>query len=509
MTDATVKEGRKLPAIWLVPLIAVLLGLWMVVYNYLNEGPEVIITFENAAGIVAGKTKLKALDVELGVVQTVELSEDMQGVVVTAKLERFAIPMLREDTQFWVVRPRVGPGGISGLGTILSGGYIKLQDGTGKEGRREFIGLEKPPVKQAGEPGLKILLKSERAGSVSTGDPILFRGFQVGVIEDTIFDLENQNVTYAAFIDAPYDELICGNTRFWNASGINIKTSTEGVDLEINSLQSILVGGVAFSLPEGASRGGPIENGETYKLYPDRPSMEIKTYLHSFPLVVAFTQSVSGLVPGAPVEYRGIRIGTVERILIKELATSTQSRQAYGAAIPILIRFEPGRIGLPDTEESAKDFGATLNRGVRNGLRATLTTGNLITGKKLIAFDYYPDAEPAEIEEYFGYRSIPTLPSGIEGIQQQISNLLTKLNDLPLDPVVREAQATLEELNATLDSYSPDSENAEQINDTLSELNRTLRSIEELSRRLSDKPNSIIFSPPVEEDPIPEKGASQ
>ncbi|MGI9290309.1 MAG: intermembrane transport protein PqiB [Gammaproteobacteria bacterium] len=508
-TSATVKPGRKLTGIWVIPILAALLGLWMVIYNQMNQGPEITISFDTATGIEAGKTKIKSLDVELGVVLSVELSQDMKNVIVTAQLEKFAEPLLREDTQFWVVRPRVGPGGISGLGTILSGGYIKLEDGVGKRGQTDFIGLDTPPVTPAGAPGLKILLESDRAGSVSTGDPILFRGYQVGTIEKTIFDLENQKVTYAAFIEEPYDQLICGNTRFWNASGIDIRTSTDGLDIEVNSLQSILVGGVAFSLPEGVSRGGSISNDQMFRLYSNRQQMEEKFYDYGFKMVIPFAQSISGLEPGAPVEYRGIRVGTVDRLMLEELAGSSLSKAAYGAPIPVLIRFEAGRFGLPDTQESADAFKATIGRAVRNGLRATLISGNLITGKQVVAFDYYPDAEPADLEEYFGYPAIPSLPGGIQRIQDQINSLLTKLNDLPLEPAVEEMQATLQELSATLDSVSPDSDNGTQVNQSLQELNRTLRNIDMLTRQLAEKPNSIIFSPPVQEDPVPEVGESE
>ena len=504
-TTATVKPGRKLPAIWLVPVVAVLLGVWMVAYNYMTQGPEITITFATADGIVEGKTKIKMLDVELGVVESAELSKDLQQVNVTAQLERFAMPLLREDTQFWVVRPRIGPGGISGLSTILSGGYIELEAGTGKTGRKKFLGLERPPVTPAGTPGLKIFLDSERAGSVSEGDPILFRGFQVGQIEEIKFDPDLRRMSYTVFVEQPYKKLITASTKFWNASGVNIYASAEGIDLEISSLQTLLVGGVAFTQPEGAKEGSPAKNGDRFKLYPNKESIGDKTYKHYFEMVVAFTQSISGLSDGAPVQYRGIRVGTVQRVLMKELANSSESSAAYGAPIPVLIRFEPGRFGLQDTQEDADRFQGTLAKAVANGLRGSLLTGNIITGQLLIEFDYYPDAKQAEVGDYFGYESLPTLPGGMQRIQEQISSLLAKLNELPLEPVVVEAQATLRELNATLDSFSPDSQNGEQLNRSLSELNRTLRNIDELTRTLSEKPNSIIFSSPVEKDLVPEK----
>lgn len=516
MTDAVaqVKPGRKIPAIWLVPIVAVVLGIYMVVYNFMTEGPEITIEFPNAEGIEAGKTKIKSLNVELGVVQGVELTEDMNAVRVTAKLERFAIPLLKEDTQFWVVRPRVGPGGVSGLGTILSGGYIQLSDGVGEAGRREFTGLDRPPVTPAGTPGLKLQLISTGVGDVSAGDPIVYRGFPVGQVEKREFDPSTSEIRYDVFIKEPYKELVTANTRFWNASGISLTASAQGLELDVGSLQSVLQGGVAFDLPEGKEAGAPAGNGDVYALLPSRDDVNKKVYEHYLDVVVAFEQSVSGLTPGAPVEYRGIQIGTVQRLMIAELMGQDISQrgdtdQTYGEPIPVLVRIEPGRLGLPDSQEVVDLFRTDIEAGVGYGLRATLKTGNLLTGQLLIAFNYFPNAEPAKVTEFYGYQQLPTLSGGIARIEQQVVDLLNKLNDLPVEQVVDDIDELIVELNATLDSVSPDSQTGEQLNRSLSELNRTLRSIEELSRKLSDKPNAIIFSPPVEEDPVPGIGTEE
>jgi paraquat-inducible protein B len=338
MTEATasVTPGRKVPAIWLVPIVAALLGIGLVVYNYLNQGPTVTITLSTAEGIVPGKTKIKALNVELGVVGTVELSKDLQQVVITAELENFARPLLTEDAQFWVVRPRIGPGGISGLGTILSGGYIKLEAGTGKAGRKKFVGLDNPPVTPAGSPGLQVYLKSERAGSVSAGDPVLFRGYRVGSVESAEFDAADESVRYSLFIDQPYDALVSKNTRFWNASGINLKVGASGVDLRLGSLQTLLVGGVTFDLPDGVIAGKKAEDGESFTLFANLDAVNRKSYTNYVDYVVSFKQSVRGLKPGATVEYRGITIGSVQRLMIAELAAD--SIKGEGDPIPVLIR---------------------------------------------------------------------------------------------------------------------------------------------------------------------------
>ncbi|UCG72823.1 MAG: intermembrane transport protein PqiB [Chromatiales bacterium] len=538
MTEATatVKPRRKVPVIWLVPIVAAVLGIWLVVYNFLTEGPEITIPFSTAEGIQPGKTKIKSLAVELGVVDSVELTEDLSRVVVKAKLERFAKPLLREDTQFWVVRPRIGPGGISGLGTILSGGYIRLEAGTGKAGQKIFTGLDAPPVTPAGTPGLAIILESARAGSVTAGDPVLYRGYRVGAVESTDFDPDSQRVSYGLFINEPFDALVTKNTRFWNASGITLKAGAEGLEVELGSLQTLLVGGVAFDLPDGVLAGDRADNGDNFALFANRQAANRKSYDNHTDYVVSFTQSVRGLAAGAPVEYRGIQVGTVQRLMIRELAED--KIQGEGDPIPVLIRIEPARLGLPDSPAAVAEIDNAIRVGLARGLRARLQTGNLLTGASIIGLDFFEDAGVAELGEFAGYREIPTLAGGIAGLEQKLNQLLAKLNDLPLEPALRDLSATLEslratvddirgalnsdeareitdsinsalrEINTTLDSISPDSPAGDRLNRTLGDLNQTLRNLESLTRTLSDKPNTLIFSPPVSEDPVPQQGTS-
>ena len=538
MTEATatVKPARKLPAIWLVPIVAALLGIWVVIYTYMNEGPTIEISFSDASGVEEGKTKIKMLEVELGVVESVELMEDLQGVVMTAKLERFARPLLKEDTRFWVVRPRVGPTGVSGLGTILSGGYIKLAAGTGETGRRQFVGLDDPPITPPGTPGLTLNLTSAKAGSVTVGNPVLFRGYRVGEVDSAEFDVEQQRMTYTLFIKEPFDSLVTQNTRFWNSSGISLQASAGGLKLEVGSLQTVLIGGVAFDLPNNTTPGQMAQDGDRYALFPNRDAIEVQSYDHHADYVVSFSQSVSGIRPGTPVEYRGFTVGSVQRILIKALVA--EQLTGLGGPIPVLIRLEPGRMGLPDTQESVARFEAAIQEGVKHGLRASHRSGNLLTGSSLVSFEYHPEQGAAELGSFAGYTEIPTISGGIMRIGDQVSTLLAKLNALPLEPIVRDLDATLVairdavenlngllgsddtqalpssvqsallELNGILDSVSPDSTTAKQLNNSLQELTQVLRNLESVTRTLSDQPSTLIFSQPIPEDPVPTKRSS-
>jgi paraquat-inducible protein B len=511
-TSAAVKRRRRIAPIWAVPIVAVLLGLWMVVYTYRNQGPDITITFSTAEGLEAGKTKVKSLSVEVGLVTSVHLGEDLDSVVLTARLEKSAEPLLREDTQFWVVRPRVGMAGVSGLGTIMSGAFIELAPGEGAEGRREFTGLDEIPITPAGTPGLHLRLVGKRAGSVSAGNPILFRGFQVGRVESAEFDVQTHQMRYGAFIEAPYDGLVSEKTRFWNASGLSFSASAEGIELNTGSLQSVLLGGVAFGLPEGIEPGDPVESGTEFTLFPNYRSVNEEPYRHSVEYVLEFAQSVRGLSPGAPVEYRGLPAGQVERMLIEEMVEKG-AQGSKGPLIPVLIRLEPGRIAMGDSEQGVSTLSKRIEARVREGLRATLSTGNLLTGSLYVSLDMYPDEAPAELGSFHGRPTIPTVSSGLEGIQQKVASLLDKLNALPLASVAASAEQTVQELDRTVAEARLLLASQElqslpiSLRASLAELDATLQSVKQLATTLEQQPNSLIFSREPEMDPEPMAGS--
>jgi len=529
MTEAhaAVDRKRSFNPIWFVPIVALAIGAWMVIYTIQSEGPEITIVLSTAEGIEEGKTKIKLHDVDIGMVSSVELGEDRKTVIVIASLKKEVEDLLREDTEFWVVRPRIGKGGVSGLGTLLSGGYIQLAPGEGAEGRRNFIGLEEPPVTPAGTPGIMVTLTAEKAGSVSAGDPVLFKGYRVGRVETEAFDTNTKLMTYGVFIEAPYDELLTTTHRFWDVSGISVSAGAEGIKADSVSLETLLIGGVEVGRPTGIAMGAPAKAGEVYRLYDNFASVNERPYRYSLEYVVRFPQSVRGLLPGAPVQYRGLTLGQVERVMLDEM---TNSMAANGQPIPVLIRIEPGRIKLPDSAEGVRRMKETIDGAVGNGLRASLSTGNILTGSLYVAMDYFPGAEPAEQESYAGRTTIPTIPSGLEGIAQKLTMFLDKLNDLPLDDTVAEANSTLAsidrliagegmqslpasldktliELQATLASMSADSELQARLLPTITELERTLGSLRQVLDMLDEQPNSLIFNRKYGEDPRPPAGS--
>lgn len=534
--QAEIKQGRSLSAVWIIPILALVLGLYMVVHNFMTEGPEIEIAFKTASGLAEGKTKVKYRNVTMGVVEAVRLNEDFDGVIAKVKLDRQALPLLRDDTRFWVVTARVGLGNVSGLDTLLSGAYIQLSPGEGTIGQRTYVALEQPPLTPTGAPGLRLKLSSAESASISAGDAVLYNGYKVGRVESKRFDTDERILRYTLFIDAPFHKLVDSQTRFWDASGVSLSAGADGFKLDTGSLDTVLLGGVSFGHPPGVSKGDPVEHNTEFELFSSYEDILKNPYRYGMHFIVSFAQSIKGLLPGAPVEYRGIVIGRVERILLKEAmqAAIESGTRGAGAEMPVLIYIEPGRLEMPDRPESVKFLQENIKQGVPNGLRASMETGSLLTGAKYIGMDYFEDAEPASLGEFEGYTTIPTISTGLGQIEQKLTAVLDKINDLPLEDTVGSANAalanldrtlaslntvlsdqstqqlpaeldqTLEDLQGALKGFSPESEAYQSIQSSLLRLNRTLGNVESLTRTLSGQPNAALLPSDPKPDPIPE-----
>jgi len=533
---ANIGQSRKISSIWFIPLLALALGIYMVIHNWMAEGPEIRIAFKTASGLEQGKTKVKYRNVDMGVVEKVRLNDNFDGVIATAKLDRQALPLLRDDTRFWVVTARVGVGNISGLETLLSGAYIQLAPGEGEVGAREFVALDQPPVTPAGAPGLRLHLTSDQSSSVTAGDAVLYNGYKVGRVESMEFDPKDRKLHFAVFIDAPYHDLVDTHTRFWDVSGISVSAGADGFKVDTGSLDTILLGGIAFGLPPGISKGGPVDDEARFKLYSSYEDILENPFRYGAYWVVQFAQSVKGLLAGAPVEYRGIPVGRVERIMLKESMeySAQHNRQGQGDAIPVLIYLEPGRLEMPDEESSIEEMNKAIHEGVKHGMRASMEMGNLLTGAKYVSIDYFKDVEPAGIGEFFGYPTLPSIGTGLGRIEQKLNAALDMINSLPLGDTVNETNKALATLNDTLDSLdkligsqgtqqlpvqlnetleelrgilkgiSENSGAYQSVNSSLLRLNRTLNNMESLTRTLSKQPNAVIFPSSPAPDPVPE-----
>ena len=536
--EPEVVRGSSISPVWIIPIVAVVLGLWMVVHTWLSEGPEVEIYFRTAQGLEGGKTKVSYRNVQVGLVEEVLLSDDLERVVARVKLNKSVEGLLREDTRFWVVTARVGSGTVTGLETVISGAYIEMFPGEGARGARRFDALETPPLTPAGQDGIRLLLTSDKAASISTGDAVLYRGYKVGRVESAELNPRARAMRYTIFIDAPYNDLISSSSRFWDISGISIHAGADGIDVNVGSLATILMGGVEFGVPPGLPPGDPVADDSEFRLYPSREATLSNPYTHGLYYVVSFEQSIRGLVPGAPVEYRGVPIGRVERILVRESLASRATSVEYlegstGAALSVLLYLEPGRLELPDSQESVATLQRVVERGVSEGLRATLASGNLVTGSKFVTLDYYDDLAPQTLGEFVGFATIPTISTGLERAEQKLYALLDKFNQLPLETTVGNANqaladlgetlqslktvldeeslqqlvagldATMAELRGTLGGFSPESEFYRNLNGSLADLEQVVDNLESVTATLADKPNALVMGASTAPDPVP------
>ncbi|MGK0440965.1 MAG: paraquat-inducible protein B [Pseudohongiellaceae bacterium] len=485
---AQVSPLKRISNLWLIPIITVLVGTWMIYDNWANQGPLITIDFASADGLEEGKTKIKARNVEVGRVQTITLKENLNGVTVTARMSNQVGKLLVDGTRFWVVSPQIGLSGASGLGTLLSGQYIEMSVGSGKEIQRHYEGLNKTPLTPPGTPGLHITLNTESDFSFSEGNAILFQGFKVGKIEDIHFNSAERAMYYNAFIQAPYHKLITTNTRFWNTSGVRLEVDTNGLSVQTGTLEAIVGGGISFGIPEGEPLGEPVTDRAYYYIYPSRKEIHEKQYVFSLDYVVLVDDSIAGLSVGAPVIYRGVPIGEVLRT---DYLPEGSNLLDQSVKIPIYLQIYPGQLGLPDSKEGRDQAKASIDQLVTKGLTATIKSRNFLLGQQLVELAVAGNAVPSVVEYHLDVEVIPVGEDGISEMTDNIGDIVDKINALPiasmganLDQLLVEASGTMakmEQLASSMDKLANDAEQQK----LMFTLNETLEQYRDLAMSFS------------------------
>jgi len=444
LPSARVVQRERPSLVWLLPVLAVAIGGWLLFKTISERGPTITITFPDAAGLAAGKTKVKYKDVDIGAVTDIHVSPDLSHVIVTAELRKTSEPFLAEDSKFWVARPRITASQVTGLETLLSGAYVAVDPGTGERGERSFEGLANPPVITTDRPGRRYRLRSESLGSLNLGSPVYYRSIRVGQVINFRLDEDGNAVTIDVFIESPHDKLVHSNTRFWNASGVDVSVSANGVEVDTESLVSVLVGGVGFDTPNDLDANAePARADRFFPLYRNRAAASEQVYLHKERYLMIFNGSVRGLKVDAPVSMRGIDIG---RVVDFDLKFDDAKLEFY---IPVLVEIEPERIGFVGLREAVeKRRGEVVRQLIDAGLRAQLKTGNLLTGSLYIDLDFHPDAPPVTQLERDGYRLVPTLPTPLQEVTnkaahilEQVEGILAKVDGLPIEAIGDDVRA--------------------------------------------------------------------
>jgi paraquat-inducible protein B len=440
---------RTFPLFWIVPLIAILIGLTLLIRGLSEEGATIQIRFKNAEGLEAGKTKIKFKSVEIGEVKSIRLDDDLHSVIVTALMSSDAGKLLVADTRFWVVRPRVTGGQISGLGTLLSGAYIGMDIGKSAETQHQFTGLETAPSVTTDEPGREFVLHTSDLGSLDIGSPVYYRRSQVGQVTGVELDPDGGALTLRIFVRSPYEHLVTRNARFWHASGLDVTLDATGVSVHTQSLISVLLGGIAFRLPEDGALGGVAEPESQFFLYQTETQAMRRTDAEITPLLAYFTESIRGLAVGAPVDFRGLTIGEVKSIDVQFDAQRARARFAVRLGL-----YVDQLDGAPrPTGKKVEAHQELLNEAIAHGLKAQLRTANLLTGQRFVALDFMNAngaPAPSSIRLAVPFGEIPTVSGGIEDLQLALTDMAKKIDKVPFGEIAQDLRDTMAVLQRTL-----------------------------------------------------------
>lgn len=516
-----VKRRRvRVSLVWLVPIVAGLIGLSMALHDWMNVGPKITVSFLTAEGLEAKKTQVKYKNVVIGIVSDIALSDDRTHVLATIELDSSAAPFTREDSQYWVVRPRIGANGVSGVDTLLSGAFIGADAGSSEQTKDEFLGLETPPPVTFGEKGRRFKLHTDDLGSLDIGSPIYYRRIQVGQVVSYELSKDGKGVNIEIFINSPNDQYVSTDTRFWNASGVDVTVGANGLKINTQSLTSIISGGIAFREPNWSPDTKPAAENAEFKIFNDQAAALAPPDGQPRYIRMRFEQSLRGLDVNAPVDFLGVNIG---RVVSVDLDYDPKTQTFPGIVGAVIY---PKRLGTAEAklqqlggsgdedEQSARVLGAFVTRG----LRAQVRTGNLLTGQLYVAMDFEPKAPKVVFDSKARPLEIPTVPGSFDKLQEQLQAFVDKLGKLPIDELANnlngslsELQKTLKQVNSTVlpemrgtlqqaqktlhtanDSLGEDSPARLQLGQAMDEVQRTARSVRVLTDFLSRHPEALI-----------------
>jgi paraquat-inducible protein B len=526
----------RVSLVWLVPIVAGIIGLSMVIHDFLNVGPKVVVSFLTAEGLEAKKTQVKYKNVVIGTVTDIELSEDRTHILATIELNQSAAPFTRADSQYWVVRPRIGAHGVSGVDTLLSGAFISADAGSSEMTEKNFKGLETPPPVTFGEKGKRFILHTDDLGSLDIGSPIYFRRIQVGQVVAYELAKDGKGVDIEIFINSPNDQYVLTDTRFWNASGVDVTLGAAGLKVSTQSLTSIVSGGIAFREPKYSPDAKAADGNAEFKLFEDQATALAPPDGEPKYIRMRFNQSLRGLVVNAPVDFLGVNIGRVVSVDLDYDPATGSFPGVVGAVI------YPQRLGGANDKlkeqagggDEEEQTSRILGRFVERGLRAQIRTGNLLTGQLYIAMDFDPKAPKIAYNPKSRPLEIPTVGGSFDKLQEQLQAFVDKLGKIPIDELANNLNGSLVELQKTMKqvntdvlpqvrgtlqqaqktignanaTFSDDSPARQQLSQAMEEVQRTARSVRVLTDFLSRHPESLIRGRSGDAAPGSYKGSS-
>lgn len=467
ISKPVVQKMRTVSPVWIVPIVALVIAIWLAVQAQLEKGSEIEISFSSASDVIAGQTLIKLKDVEVGSVKRVKLSNDLRSVTLTVELDPSVSGYLSENTRFWVVTPRVSATGVSNLGTLISGVYIVMDPGEKGAYTDKFVGLDEPPAFESDEPGTQFVLQSEELGSLDIGSPVYFRQIRVGEVTGYKLSDNRENVDVNLFIRAPHDTLVRTRSRFWNVSGFGVSINADGMKAKMASLASLVSGGVAFDNAAGFERSSVAESGHRFYLHPDRESVLEGQFNIEYYYLLKFSGSVRGLTVGAPVEFRGLKVGEVVNVELANADNVDNNLYVY-------ISMEPQRFN-PDASPSREEEDARIENMIAQGLRAQMKTASLITGSRFIDLVFVDDAQQVSLIREENYSEIPTVSDSVDQITKQLSEVLEKVSAIPFDSIGQDLAGSMASLNQILSTFEKQN-TAEKVDGAVANIETTLAS---------------------------------
>ena len=454
--EAEIETGdrllSRLSLAWLLPIGAILFALFVLWRSYVERGPLVEIRFPEADGVVAGETRVRRNDVDVGSVEAVRLAEDLNSVIVEARLDPSVAPYLDEDARFWIVNARVNTTEISGLGTLLSGAYVEVDwDSEAGETTDEFEGLLQPPLTKRGTPGLRLTLNADEAGYIYVGSPVFHRQIEVGRVERRRLSDDARQVLFDIFVEAPYHRHVYPESRFYGVSGVEASIDSEGATVRVESIAALFTGGIAFDNPDAVVPDALVlADGARYRLHDSRGAARESIFDDEddtrYRFGAVFEGSVKGLRAGAPIEYNGLVVGRVASV-----TTSLPASPGEPGRSVAVLQFQPRRLGIGDV--TPEELQNTLGEFVTGGLRVKLVTANLLTGSLNVRLVEEPEAAPAALDmDATPYPTLPTVPSDIEAVTADVETLIGNLSALPLNELVTSATTLLRDAGKLVSS---------------------------------------------------------
>lgn len=530
------EQLKNISAVWIVPIIALLIGAVLLFDHYTKIGKTIFIVAKNADGITSGKTEIKVRSVSVGKIVKVSLSDDLNSVILTATMNKDANKLLVEDSKFWLIKPRVNTQGVSGLDTLITGMYIDLYPGKSSNEKDNFELIDETVLIGNQTEGKYIqLLDTTSESKIQPGQPISYHGYEVGTIVSSKLSIESRRMEYVGFIYSPYDNLVTTNSKFWMTSAVDLNFGNKGFSLKIGTFDNFLKGGVTFDVPRGKSLGNPIKNNAVFNIYKSENSVEEPDYKNNVDFVVMLPKYVNDLEEGTPVEFAGMQVGVVKE---KKLRDNYLFNALDESNIPVVISIQKERFD-PDNEISMDKFKETLLSFLQKGIKASIEKSGFLPGNTFVVIYEDPSSESSHMNTYHNMYVIPGSISEIDSIPKKLGKLVDNINSIDfnkigtnlnkslesLDDTLKELKTlsgnlarmtnneeqqkllgninkSLLQLQKTLDSYSENSSMYYEISSTLKSINNLIDSLNPIIQKTDENPNRYIFNnDPDDEQP--------